>query len=304
MLARVPCTSVKWIFSSDPATFEARRAVAHLARDSGHPPSVDDNPTAEEILHYINVAYRLKEAADGVLVEIIAESRERLGSSVSWADIGKQLGIGGTGAQNRFKKGIDDARMEELRLEGWGATLVWTACTNSDLDGKDDVPPEQNFKYGASLILRTFAQLRDVVIPAFAEANSEDGLRYDSSWFDPLFVIHSRLQNAIQCLAVPRALAGIDTSVDGKPIIPPCNDMQPALYICYALFQTALSLKHLDTAIKALERPEGSLQFAEQLGQAFTLLAHAAHALTRPECQIAHVLADGRLDEAEGLHDA
>ena len=127
-----PCTSDAWPFSRDVVTFEVRRAIVQLVRTFGSSmdPSGVEKADLDPTLRYIQAADELQAKIDVVRKDLVAEARAR---GVEWKVIGQALGIRKSGAHRRFRAGLSQARVQELKNEAFVSWLGSRAAIPHEL---------------------------------------------------------------------------------------------------------------------------------------------------------------------------
>jgi hypothetical protein len=93
--AGVSCESDAWPYSPELVVFETRRAIGQMARSW----RVVADPQADPALLYIQMAHAIETTLKEVLNDLVAEARSR---GVTWAEIGRTLGVKDTAAQKGF----------------------------------------------------------------------------------------------------------------------------------------------------------------------------------------------------------
>lgn len=158
----VPFDADGWPYATDPAVFEARRAVGQFARTYNAPfrtSSTDPIPIGLFLLGTQEIA----EAIDMILADLVAEARAR---GLTWKEIGQFLRVGGRAVQNKFGAGLTSERRAELREE---AEIVRTTnksasetCTMPSVTEQLDGTPAERLAYAYHLIDGAKAACREV----------------------------------------------------------------------------------------------------------------------------------------------
>ncbi|MFD5467058.1 hypothetical protein ACFWIQ_30170 [Kitasatospora sp. NPDC127059] len=135
----VSCTSWLWVHAANPAQFEIRRAIGNLTGGMRTAALHDECPRPKDILRVVRAAHEAQAAAADALNMAVAEAAS---AGISWREIGKQLGIGKTGAQKRFGKVISAYQSRLLEVEATGLTFAqagWAGnVPEEDLGYSDD----------------------------------------------------------------------------------------------------------------------------------------------------------------------
>lgn len=170
------CTSDAWPFSADPAVFEARRAIGQLVRTRGSevtPPGMEASDR-DPVLRYIRAARDLEAIMSVVQKDLLAEARAR---GLTWAAIGRAMGVGRTGAQNAGGDGLSDERLEQLRIETFVSWMGRQGATPHESPAEvaevlDGATPLERLAFLARQALETLREI-DVLLAA-AEPDPEN----------------------------------------------------------------------------------------------------------------------------------
>jgi hypothetical protein len=284
---QISCTSFLWIYASDPREFEARRAIANIARRESM--GVNDlSPPSDpvEILSYIEACKDLSEAISRVLQSLVGEARSR---GVRWEEIGNALNVGATAAQKRFK-GVKTEVGHIERLEGRSALLV--AAINQafqlDFEGRvdeedRDIPPSW-FLRSAFLNLQHVAEAFhfEVVSELRANVASDKIFEMPQEWWDVLNRTRNRLYFALCDLVRTGAVGAISDTKRFWPATP-YVDSNPSLYLSYACYQGLLAFELLRLLDKISEVEDAHL-YANIIKLTDVHLKFMVEAMVRPEC--------------------
>jgi hypothetical protein len=155
------------------------------------------------MLVIVNCAHQIHRAAEQVLREVVAEAVAR---GAPWRSIGEQVGTGETGAQNRFGRGLDEARWRQLKDAAMPLYLVHASGLDQlpdELIRKDDTigdtePTETELLLDVNnaimMILRVWQQVQKFF-------DQEDGLE-----FAPLESAYTILDDSCVILRKPASL--------------------------------------------------------------------------------------------------
>jgi len=275
--AGISCVSWLWPHTIDDAQFEARRAIANLTHGlrRSSTASVLGEPQATEVLTFVAATHSVLKATADTLAEVVAEAIAR---GATWRQVGEQLGIGKTGAQNRFKKGISEHRQEILTIEKTALELAFRLLVDAlpddiprALDDTDweAAPPEVAVPYACRNLAGATLTLEEVLV---------------SGEIDPkkLHEISEMLRHATNILLHQRAIAAIQDLGKEADDSLPWRDETPATYFvhsaCMGFAANVIFFKWLlsgDSTTSAMIR-------ALLLTRSY--LQQAVLTLVRPEC--------------------
>src|SRR5690349_6574973 len=111
-----PSTSWSWLYTSEPAVFEARRAIGNLTGGLRYVINIEARPdlATQHKLSFVSAAQRLQQATETVLTDLVAEA---VAQGATWEEIGQTLGVTRQAAHRRFAGKIDASRLDALAEE-------------------------------------------------------------------------------------------------------------------------------------------------------------------------------------------
>lgn len=301
----VSCSSYYWIYTSDPASFEARRAIAHFARYDvkSHQERLSDEPS--NVLEYIRCANQVINAASAELQGLVHEARSR---GITWADIGDRLGVRATAAQKRFRS-VPESDQDLLRREAFAAEML--AVLNESVDTSErldwvaederDIEPERFLQSAINKLIRASFRFENHVYRPL-ELKRSQGLPVTMTMesFKEIFVVRDRVAQALWDLARSGAIGVVASGTrfwPGKPYI----DLSPGLYLSYAAFQGTMASSFLNDLTVHFDYHDKE-DFFEDVSSAFSYLQRMVRALGRPECIALVQVVNWSLSQEEG-HD-
>ncbi|MER6732755.1 hypothetical protein [Streptomyces puniciscabiei] len=196
------CASWLWIFATEHAQFEARKAIVHLGQ-ARMPPQVSRNRKLNDVLGVVKAADEIQKAAGQALSIAVAEAIAR---GATWRQVGEQLGIGKTGAHNKFGKGLTSEQVSLLKEELSAAdlcTLCWSGDGFEDLLGFDDeeweaAPPYVAVQHVWRRTAGAYLYLKQAILE-MSEAE-------DSDWAVTFHRSHEQLRGAVRVILTPKYL--------------------------------------------------------------------------------------------------
>jgi hypothetical protein len=144
-------TSPRWLFTSTSETWEVRRAVKNLVNNHILDQVETDEPTADELLPYLEAATKIRDAAEQTLAEV---AKYAFSHGIEWKRIGKTLNVVDTAVQNRYggKRGLTALTLAQLEDEAVAVSVFSDNASKDPTLEADDVEPREYLLYGTTLI--------------------------------------------------------------------------------------------------------------------------------------------------------
>jgi hypothetical protein len=189
----------------------------------------------------------LSEALDDTIKDLVAEARAH---GAPWEEIGKLFDVGGTAAQKRFGKQIDQARLKDRRWEAAVARQTAEAAEGpyegpaellEELEGST---PAERIRYATSLMI-SVSEIFDRVDTAL-----ERGEFAGSDFLNAMMVVKSRLIRTFEAaVADPMQWQAIKALCANSPDPNAANFHSPATYWYFAMRQIWLATMFIAAVI-------------------------------------------------------
>ncbi|KUL29722.1 hypothetical protein ADL15_26820 [Actinoplanes awajinensis subsp. mycoplanecinus] len=283
-----------WPHTVGGARFEARRAVANLTHGlrRSSPASFSGEPTADEVLVFLEAAHNFEKAVNDMLREIATEARRR---GATWAEIGERVGgRGKTAAQKRFGSGLDEMSQLLLTVEGTSLNLAMSILLDALPEGVprplsqedwDAAPPEVAVPHAVRNMPSALEHLNSAI-----EGSSID--------VKALHAGLEALRRSANILLSPEALTAVESClpIDREP----WRDENPTTYFVHAACLAFSSFVCFSKFVKSAEMGLGEKEREDHYVMGLIYLQEAITATVRPEC----VAVMNSLDEraSEGGH--
>jgi hypothetical protein len=299
----ISCTSYFWIYTPDPADFEARRAISHLARAKTEAVIEHSSGEASDMLPYLEASNTLQSATARITRTLVGEARRR---GVSWADIGKQFGVGATAAQKRFRDAENENRLTSPdEMHAADAVAVFNQAADLEAEGRLsedelDLPPEWFLRVAVRKLVSTAFDFEDQVYASFKERVRHGGrFQMPQQWWEALGKARNELKSALWDLARTGVIGVVFDSGKYWPV-KPYIDATPGLYLSYACFQGTLAVLRLADLVELIDADDLS-GFFDAIEAAQTYQRNMVAAFARPEClaviQVVNWLIDHESEE-------
>ena len=278
----VSCTSLRWMYALDPATFETRRAIANLVRAHDGARG-DEAPEIEDVLPYARAAKQVAKAANEILHTVVAEALTR-GATLD--QVGRQLNISRSAVSNRFKRDPPDELRVNLELEDFYSSYVVISAYERGADSLLPVPgPDEHSIYLYKGALTRLAGAAGIIEDA-ARMMPED-LRQTDIVPDRIALkdAHDRIKDSLKVLLQSQIVEWLARQPSPEAFWRTCDDHQPAIYMWYGLFQAQIVGWFLRRSLEFIESGHINSHLVA-FWRAFQHNTYMLDALNRPECQV------------------
>ncbi|MET7603917.1 hypothetical protein ABZS96_15570 [Streptomyces avermitilis] len=194
------CASWSWVFATEYAQFEARKAIANLSQ-IWMPPQVAQDQNVNDVLRVVKAAGEVQKAVGEALSTAVAEAIAR---GATWRQVGDQLGIGKTGAHNKFAKGLTTDQISLLGDESEAVDLCdvcWSGDGFEELLGFDDEEWEAAPPYVA--VQHVWRRTVGAAI-LLGQAIFEMSELEDNDWATTFYRASEKLRGAVRVILTPK----------------------------------------------------------------------------------------------------
>ncbi|MEU5104100.1 hypothetical protein AB0H07_17680 [Streptomyces sp. NPDC021354] len=284
------CASWLWIFSTEYAQFEARKAIANLSQ-ARMPPRTSRDPDVNEVLRAVKAADEIQKSSAEALSVAVAEAVAR---GATWRQVGEQLGIGKTGAHNKFGRGLTSDQKFLLKEESDAARLCstcWLGDSSEDILGFDSeeweaAPPYVAVQHVWRRTSKAYILLKQAILDTLDPE--------DDKWATTFHRSYEQLRGAVRVILTPKYLQVIQ---ECSRKLPPGSPRDPHGSAVTTLIQFGIRAVSAFMRIAQPSQGESSESRMRNLLLAIYDLEQAAYCLAKPATFELIKVIEGEIDK-------